>query len=57
MSGRFPRDLYAFLLSGRRPAFEIATTSGFHRRNAWVEALAFSDAGHPQWVEGDGGLI
>lgn len=57
MSGSFPRDLYAFLLSGAKAAFEIATRSGFSRRSAWVTALAFSDLGHPQWVDEDSGLI
>lgn len=57
MSGSFPRDLYAFLLSGAKAAFEIATRSGFSRRSARVTALAFSDAGHPQWVGEDCGLI
>ncbi len=57
MSGSFPRDLYALLLSGTKAAFEISTRSGFYRRNAWVTALAFSDAGHPQWVDGESGLI
>lgn len=57
MSGSFPRDLYAFLLSGAKAAFEIATKSGFSRRSAWVTSLAFSDARHPQWIEGDSGLI
>ncbi len=57
MSGSFPRDLYAFLLSGAKAAFEIATRSGFSRRSAWVTALAFSDAQHPQWTEEDSGLI
>ena len=57
MSGSFPRDLYAFLLSGAKAAFEIATRSGFYRRRAWVTALAFSNVEHPQWVEGDDGLI
>ncbi len=57
MSGRFPRDLYAFLLSGAKAAFEIATKNGFSRRRASVTALAFSDAEHPQWTDGDSGLI
>lgn len=57
MSGSFPRDLYALLLSGRKAAFEISTRSGFYRRSAWVTALAFSDVGHPQWIEGNDGLI
>jgi len=57
MSGRFPRDLYAYLLSGAKAAFEIATRSGFYRCSAWVTALAFSDVEHPQWIEGDCGLI
>ena len=57
MSGSFSRDLYALLLSGTKAAFEIATKSGFYRWNAWVTALAFSDAEHPQWVDEDTGLI
>ena len=57
MSGNFPRDLFAFLLSGTKSAFEIETKSGFSRRSAWVTSLAFSDVGHPQWVEGESGLI
>ena len=57
MSGSFPRDLYAFLLSGAKAAFEIATRRGFYRRSAWVTSLAFSDAEHPQWIESDNGLI
>lgn len=57
MSGHFPRDLFAFLLSGTKPAFEIETKSGFSRRSAWVTSLAFSDAQHPQWLDGVNGLI
>ncbi|HOX27452.1 MAG TPA: hypothetical protein PLU44_17020 [Candidatus Krumholzibacteria bacterium] len=57
MSGSFVRDLYAFLLSGEKSVFEIATKNGFSRRSARVTSLAFSDARHPQWTEGDCGLI
>ena len=57
MSGSFPRDLYALLLSGNRVAMAIETKRGFYRRSAWVRSVAFSDAEHPQWVDKDSGLI
>jgi len=57
ISGSFPRDLYSLLLSGSRVAFGIETKEGFYRRSAWVTSLAFSDAQHPQWIDGDFGLI
>jgi hypothetical protein len=45
------------LLSGAKAAIEMDTKNGFSRRSAWVTALAFSDISHPQWVEGENGLI
>lgn len=57
MSGSFPRDLFAFLLSGSKSAFEIETKSGFSRRSAWITSLAFSDVEHPQWADRESGLI
>jgi len=57
MSGTFPRDLYALLLSGTRVAMAIETKRGFFKRSAWVRSVAFSDTEHPQWVDQDCGLI
>ena len=57
MSGSFPRDLYALLLSGARVAMAIGTKKGFYRGSAWVRSVAFSDAEHPQWIDEDYGLI
>jgi hypothetical protein len=57
MSGSFPRDLYALLLSGSRVALGVATKSGFHWRKAWVTSVAFSDAKHPRWIDEVSGLI
>jgi len=57
MSGNFPRDLYALLLSGSKVALGIETRDGFYRRCAWVKSVAFSDADHPQWNDESCGLI
>ena len=57
MSGTFPRDFYQLLLSGREPVMAIQTERGFYKRSARVTSLAFADAGHPQWVDEECGLI
>jgi len=57
MSGSFPRDLYALLLSGTGVAMAIETKRGFYRRVAWVKSVAFSDIEHPQWIDEESGLI
>ena len=57
MSGTFPRDFYQLLLSERGSVMAIETERGFFRRVARITSLAFADAGHPHWVEGESGLI
>lgn len=57
MSGSFPHDLYQLLLSGARVVLAIETGEGFSRRKARIRSLAFSDSGHPQWIDEDCGLI